>query len=488
MSIFSEVLSELIQQKEIKVFSMVKYCHLDRSTMYKIINGKRNPPAPDVYKKMTDFMRLTPTENQRLTEAWKITRMGSETYYKRKSVENLICHFPSALPTPPLNYYINSQNDPGEAGEKNCIALSSRQHMNYFLHRMFLEEAGKKDGNISLFMQADYDFLFSLLSSLKPSGTLKVQHILCMSSKTQFTSENEVYNLQCLKKIFPLYMTELKYTVWYFYDEIQSHFYNFNLFPYMILTTEAAILCSSDYQEGIYFQDKDIVNMLRKIYLSCREKCSPLFEAVQIRPENCVNIFSALFRFSYQEETMIGIQPEACLTPFLAGGILDDIFNREIDNGSFILSQGQKAFECSRQKISKNQFFLYFTLPGLVHFARTGLVEEIPEIFYRPLTLSQRIMVLQNVLTCCQTGTYRILEESLSYLPQNLHLCICGGEGSILFRENNGHVVFLLIKESGLLDTFRDYLEHMEDSSFYKPEEAAFLVNNVIEKLKKELP
>ena len=34
MSIFSEVLSELIQQKEIKVFSMVKHCHLDRSTMY----------------------------------------------------------------------------------------------------------------------------------------------------------------------------------------------------------------------------------------------------------------------------------------------------------------------------------------------------------------------------------------------------------------------------------------------------------------------
>ncbi len=487
MSIFSEVLSELIQQKEIKVFSMVKHCHLDRSTMYKIINGKRNPPAPDVYKKMTDFMRLTPTENQRLTEAWKITRMGAETYYKRKSVENLICHFPSALPTPPLNYYINSQNNPEETGEKNCISLSSRQHMNYFLHRMLLTEAGRKDGNISLFMQTDYDFLFSLLSSLKPSGTLKVQHILCMSSKTQFTSENELYNLQCLKKIFPLYMTELKYTVWYFYDEIQSHFYNFNLFPYMILTTDAAILCSSDYQEGIFFQDKDIVDMLRKIYLSCREKCSPLFEALQIRPENCVDIFSSLFRFSYQDETMIGIQPEPCLTPFIAGEILDEIFNHDIENGSFILSQGQKAFGCSLQKISKNQFLLYFTLNGLIHFARTGRLEEFPEVFYRPLTPRQRIVVLQDVLTCCQDGTYRILEESLSYLPHNLHLCICGGEGSILFRDNSGHVVFLLIKESGLLDTFRDYMEHMEDSSFYKPEEAVLLVRNAIEKLENEL-
>ena len=59
MSVFSDTLTRYIEHKNIKVFSLAKYCNLDRSTMYKIINGKRNPPSPEVFEKMTQFMHLT---------------------------------------------------------------------------------------------------------------------------------------------------------------------------------------------------------------------------------------------------------------------------------------------------------------------------------------------------------------------------------------------------------------------------------------------
>lgn len=87
MSTFSDVLTEYINTKNIKVFPMAKYCGLDRSTMYKLISGKRNPPPRDILKKMILFMHLTPTEAQHLEEAWNVTRIGPEIYYKRKSVE-----------------------------------------------------------------------------------------------------------------------------------------------------------------------------------------------------------------------------------------------------------------------------------------------------------------------------------------------------------------------------------------------------------------
>lgn len=51
MSTFSDVLTEYINTKNIKVFPMAKYCGLDRSTMYKLISGKRNPPPRDILKK-----------------------------------------------------------------------------------------------------------------------------------------------------------------------------------------------------------------------------------------------------------------------------------------------------------------------------------------------------------------------------------------------------------------------------------------------------
>ena len=65
MSAFSDVLTEYIKTKHIKVAPMTKYCGIDRSTMYKLISGKRNPPPKDIFEKMAQFMHLTPAETQR---------------------------------------------------------------------------------------------------------------------------------------------------------------------------------------------------------------------------------------------------------------------------------------------------------------------------------------------------------------------------------------------------------------------------------------
>lgn len=94
MSAFSDTLSQYISNKNVKVYSMAKYCDTDRSSMYKFISGKRNPPSDEIIKKMGQFMHLTPLEWQKLKESWDIARIGADVYYKRKSVESFICNFP----------------------------------------------------------------------------------------------------------------------------------------------------------------------------------------------------------------------------------------------------------------------------------------------------------------------------------------------------------------------------------------------------------
>lgn len=485
MSIFSETLNRLLKEKQIKIFSMVKYCGLDRSTMYKILNGKRNPPSPDIYNKMTDYMRLTPAEYQELTEAWQITRTGPEIYFRRKSVENFIRSFPSALPTPPLVEFSGFDQTAERARGASSSALPSGQHVNYYLHQMLLRESVKKDGKAALFLQTDYDFLFSLLTSLKVFGQFEVQHILCLSSDTKFTDTNELYNLQCLKQLFPLYMTELTYSAWFFYDEIQSHYHNLNLFPCMILTSDSAIMCSADCQTGIYYQDMAIISMLWKIFLTCREKCTLLFEHSTIIPEACPDIFPKLFPSTYEQDTLIGIQPETCLMPFITGKLLKEVFNHNLPGAEQIFSQASAYFELDRKKIQAGQFIIYFTIQGLLQFARTGRTEEIPEIFYHALTPEQRITVLQDVLVCCRNSAYRILRNTLSVLPRNLHLFTCGGQGTLIFRNNRGTVSLMTINETELLHALRDYMENMEESCFYPPQEAVALIEDIISRLRR---
>ena len=62
MSVFSDLLSEYITMKDVGVYPLSQFCGLDRSFMYKIINGKRKPAGEDVVRKMAQFMQLTPQE------------------------------------------------------------------------------------------------------------------------------------------------------------------------------------------------------------------------------------------------------------------------------------------------------------------------------------------------------------------------------------------------------------------------------------------
>lgn len=243
MSTFSEVLTEYIKAKHVKVAPMTKYCGIDRSTMYKLISGKRNPPSKDIFEKMAQFMHLTPAEIQRFEEAWEVTVIGPEVYYKRKSVENFIRHFPSHSSVSPDEFIFSSkliQNNQ----KSDCTVLTSLQSVNYFIHKMFLAEASRSSGKISLFLQPDHEFVFHLLSTLAPSDTLEVQHILCLNSEDTFTENHELINLKYLHEIFPIYMSGLNYTLWYYYDNIQSHYHNLNVFPCMILTSDAALMVS----------------------------------------------------------------------------------------------------------------------------------------------------------------------------------------------------------------------------------------------------
>lgn len=486
MSVFSDRLSLYINQKDIKVFSLAKYCSLDRSTMYKIISGKRNPPSLEVLNKISQFMNLTPTEYQYLHEGWSIAQVGEETYYTRKSVENFIRQFPEQ-PAAEFTATCISSDSLSESEQADCISLTSPQHINHYVHQMILAESGKDIGEIALFIQPDYKFLFSLLASLKASGTLKINHILCVGTEPAFTRDHQLINLKYLREVFPLYMASLDYSLWYYYDRIQSHYYNFNLFPCMILTSDAALLCNSDYQNGIFFRSPDIIQMLWNQYRSYQEQCRIFFRPASVTPESHTNVINTLFDSSYNQNDLIGIQPEPCLTPFFTGRLLYDIFNHDLPQAEKTLQLSEHAFQMNMNKIQNHQFCIYSTMEGLMQFARTGITAEIPEIFYHPLNPVQRIEVLNGVRDCCASGDYRMLQPPFNHLPQNLHFCIRGTIGSMIFRNNSGQIIVLNIEEPRLINIFRDYLENMTSSCYYSPEKSVEMIDQIIKELRSDL-
>ena len=195
MSVFSDMLRNYIHEKDVKVGALAHYCNLERSTVYKFINGKREPMSAELVEQIAYFIKLTPLETHQLREAWKMTRMGEDAYYIRKSIDHFLCDFPNKSTPPSYDFTPSHVNLTKQLSfTQNCLLLNSRQAIDSSVHQILLSEAAKPNGQIALFLQPDYPFLLHLLSTIQPAGSLQIDHIFSLNRTAQFTDAHELYS------------------------------------------------------------------------------------------------------------------------------------------------------------------------------------------------------------------------------------------------------------------------------------------------------
>jgi len=69
----------------------------------------------------------------------------------------------------------------------------------------------------------------------------------------------------------------------------------------------------------------------------------------------------------------------------------------------------------------------------------------------------------------------------LEHLSGNLSLCVNGGIGYLILSGDDKHVVYMFLTEPTYLSMFRDYIDNLEDSSFYKNEETVHIMTALTE-------
>lgn len=257
MSVFSDLLSEYITMKDVGVYPLSQFCGLDRSSMYKIINGKRKPAGEDVVRKMAQFMQLTPQEKIDFMNAFYIARMGAEVYYRRKSVGELIETFSCREGKKEYIFHeaeIAKLELNGGSGE---IPFRGAVHVRHAILQLFFGEAVKEDGKISVLVQPDFDFAMELLQVFgEQNPNLTIQHLFCMNNNEKMVSMRKNYNLSCLQKILPICACGCDYRARYYYDNVTARLNEFRLFPYLILTEHCALAFSADYQNALLFREE----------------------------------------------------------------------------------------------------------------------------------------------------------------------------------------------------------------------------------------
>lgn len=479
MSDFSQMLSTFIAQKNIGTYSLAQYCGIDRSTIYKIINGKRTPSSAEIVNKMALFMHLTPGEKSELLHAYEIAVIGYDTYYQRKTIYELLKKFnhqnfsfsspESSLISPEINI------------DEQTVSLVGSPRISQVLFSILTNEAAKKEGHIDLLIQPDYSYVMELIHSLGlQNHNLSIRHIFAMNNTEKVPPSKKNYNLECLSYILPIYLCGCKYHTYYYYDNITFNQNKFHAFPYLVLTGSFAIILSEDFEYAILFHESASCQTLHNMFEKFISEADPLINQIDTLQTQVAYCDTLLNKTATPQDTVFIYQQIPCMTPFFKEKLLRKYLSVDLPDKDMML----KYISAYTQKLMNHHLQVptvsIFSEEGILHFLKTGIFDEFPKDIYTPVELQDRIYLIRQVLQHSKDINFRMLKQPIGSVENGLNICLHNYGGYFLFHTAENKLVYLDIQESSLLVSFNDYFRSLNDDLFYTTEEMTERLNRLL--------
>ena len=481
MTPFSSVLEFYMKEKEIRTYSIAQFCGIDRSNMYKMLNGKRNPASEEVVERIAEYMRLKPVEKSHLMEAYQITMMGYDNYHRRKSVQEFLMSFSEeAAKTEEIlrSGYMTVNVDVQELKLSRGAVVNDRQLKHIILSVLNLEMQ-KPEGKICLLMQPERNYIMDMLAMAGiKRERLSIEHIFCLSNTNDIALDKKDYNLSCLNNILPLFARSIcDYKPYCYYDNIVSHNNRFNFLSSMILTSEYAVAFSMEEEYGMLLSDPQTIRQLQTLFYSLKEDAS----LMACKMDSLEKQLKAFANINF-DNIGIGFQQEACLVPMIPTAFLEKYLHRSILEQQLLKENVFQYVSVSGQILEASKSTFIFTEKGIRAFVNSGRISELPESVYYPLEYSDRLVLIRRLMKECEAGKYQMLRPNAPITE--CKICLYSGMqgGYLLIPNAYGDRIFLELRESGLLNAFRDYFETLDRKYYYSTEETMSILKSLLKK------
>lgn len=474
MSIFSDLLAKHIKNKEIRTFSLAQYCEVDRSNMYKLINGKRNPSSENMVHRMSEYMKLTSSERKEFVEAYQISMIGSDTYYRRKNVEKFLDYFEEQKNFYPLRDFFLPEYKP--LPEQAPIFISDKNELKNAIH-MIISLAGKADGEIKMVLQPENTVVTEVICDTL--GGYFVEHIFCLNN-SKSKSKDVDYNLLALRNIIPLYYQDhCKYSPYFYYDDITSRESMFYLFHSMIVTSDYVLLFSEELRKGVLLTQKEIAEKCKSIFEQLKKEASPIVEQIK-------NIEDQLTYFDetdFARSKGFEFQQQPCFMPLMPVEFVDKYLVEELPGREVFLKDTEDYLRMFQNHMETGSWTwsIMFTREGLEDFLKTGEFYELPKEIYKKPSQKDKKVLVQNLIQACQSGHYKMLHQEASIAKCKINVYTTNKKGCLMFKTAGNQMLWLTLEEHGILHAFNDYLASLEADNFYTTEETLEILREILE-------
>lgn len=252
MTEFSKILSYYVKERKTNISALATETKIERTLLHKYISGTRTPSDIKSVQTIAKSLMLSHDEKCRLTEAYKMTCMGEETYFQNKHTEKII-NYLSGLPKPDIfEYHLKSE-------QLVSCAVNDRLSVQTTIKRILADIT-----TTTVFVTAPPSdkFIYNELTAISLNRPdIRITQILSFGSSTDMYGKNlEIFAL-CL----PLMIFCGEYTplINYLHPSVRED--TSQLMPNLILTPRYAFSFTNDLSYGILHTERDILFLYREL-------------------------------------------------------------------------------------------------------------------------------------------------------------------------------------------------------------------------------
>lgn len=477
MSEFSEKCKKYIQRSDTNVYQIAKKSGLDRTTLQKMVQGKRLP-GKQFLETMCQYLIMNNTEKEELMRLYYIEKIGKEEYECRQEVHSFLTDFLELRrDLEEINYTKHIQFESGSksvrGGNINCILLDTdvRDAVQYVIARAFAECE-----KVNIYMDMFEDVFWIMKQVIQAERSKKKEVYFRQFVKFGRTDHVcALENIKMMRMIIPFaFALRNFYEVYYCYGKSASLDMTFSLFPHYLITEKNVLLLAEDGRSGILLEQEE----LSRAYIRELERLKKYYQKLftyageeglvashfmgSLRPEQ--------FVFSYETTPCVS----EMIVPIMKMGVLEN--NSMVSDYMGMHTWMEPYLNCK----------MIYGLGGVEAFIRTGCLPELYGKYVPPVPMEIRQIMLKGYVdTMSERNNGYLLKGAGGVMQSGLNVELFEPNKIVIFSvEKDFPLGIIIIEEPGLFRVFLDYFEYLiEEEKVYSPEESVVKFGDICKEI-----
>lgn len=470
---FSRRISEHIAESGYTVYKISQITGLGRTAIQHIMSGKF-VPTRDFFDKLCAVFPITPAQKEELTDLYLKQRFGNKIYFERKQIRSIIENLPQ--------YYIDVQRPAAAHGaaELSCDkdeAVTGLLNVNREVIGAISRELQKEKPHILTTIPFGNKLLFDNVMQIFGlcSSDAVFEHYLRLF---KYSDDDLNENLRVLEDVLKMSMNGgMSYKPYCYYAYKNSDDDDLSVFPYCLLTSEYVVFMTLDYRSAAICSDKRILDIAGAHFEKLRRISSIMAETVDNK-----DMFDIFARSTGMYDKSLEYQP--CLTRYLTWDIIS-AHMKDIPEKDYILNTVKDSFfAAERVGASEEQSAVnVFTRSGLEQFAETGCMVNMPGQLLEPLSVSERISMLNSMKK--DVGCYyKMIDKNKLNVPDFIQMIYLNNQSCIIACLMEDRKFCGIISERSLCGSFEDFIRSLYENGLTADDsEVIAAIDECIEKL-----